>query len=504
MAEPKITTPLMYDVTVEGMTPKNVAGIGEVSEITKARQEALDAQKQLIQALEARYAQPNLFKVAAGFLKPQLGGFAASLGSAGEALGENVENQRAIAPTIAKMRADLANQQLGYQQAVTAQGKLTEGMKKPQTAAGVTDITRFSKDIGDIAQRQYVNESAKFEDLLKAYRSGADKTKLASEFGDAFVDKYWPSLVSQVPGVTPPMVPNPNELPALEKNAPSADGGADKTATKQPEQPARIPGVPTVLTAGMTKGQELASTNEQVRQRQERVKELNTQLGEQATLSAPLLESATTLYRAAAKPTIKNAFAAFEKGNPMGILGTAAEDQQRSAVLANARKQLLNTKFGSEEEKTHALSDFQAFENALGDFNSRIATSFPNQTNARTFIEAMSVPNKTNTRDSFLRGVAHIGSNALGKYENKNALDEFLKSPNADIYNWESSANYRKTMENAQKRASELVNNPASEELPLFMQRGLSGSFTSKAEKQDLKEAVKKRIAELAAKKQNP
>ena len=59
-----------------------------------------DAQQQAISALEARYAQPNLFKVAAGFLKPQLGGFGASLGSAAEAMGENVEQQRAQALPI--------------------------------------------------------------------------------------------------------------------------------------------------------------------------------------------------------------------------------------------------------------------------------------------------------------------------------------------------------------------------------------------------------------------
>ena len=41
-----------------------------------------DATQQAVTALEQRYQQPNLFKVAAGFLKPQLGGFGASLGSA--------------------------------------------------------------------------------------------------------------------------------------------------------------------------------------------------------------------------------------------------------------------------------------------------------------------------------------------------------------------------------------------------------------------------------------
>ena len=65
-------------------------------------QRSLDEQ---IKSLEARYANPNWFKVAAGFAKPQLGGFMASFGSAAEALGENVEQQRAAALPIAQMRS---------------------------------------------------------------------------------------------------------------------------------------------------------------------------------------------------------------------------------------------------------------------------------------------------------------------------------------------------------------------------------------------------------------
>ena len=57
-------------------------------EINQAQQEAIDA-------LKKRYEKPNWFKVAAGFAKPQLGGFTASLGSAAEALGETEELRRA-------------------------------------------------------------------------------------------------------------------------------------------------------------------------------------------------------------------------------------------------------------------------------------------------------------------------------------------------------------------------------------------------------------------------
>jgi hypothetical protein len=87
----------------------------EVPTIATEKQKALDAQEKLVKALEDRYANPNYFRVAAGFLKPQLGGFFASLGSASEALGENVEAQRAIAPTIERMRAEVAQGRIGLE-----------------------------------------------------------------------------------------------------------------------------------------------------------------------------------------------------------------------------------------------------------------------------------------------------------------------------------------------------------------------------------------------------
>lgn len=69
-----------------------------------------------LNALQMRYSQPNWFKVAAGFAKPQLGGFMASLGSASEAMGENVEQQRANLLPIAQLRAQLASQKVGMGQ----------------------------------------------------------------------------------------------------------------------------------------------------------------------------------------------------------------------------------------------------------------------------------------------------------------------------------------------------------------------------------------------------
>lgn len=86
----------------------NLAGYHdpEHHEIRDQIDEALDQSKKFADSLEERYKNPNWFKVAAGLAKPQLGGFMASLGSGAEALGDWQEQQRAVAPTIAKMRAE--------------------------------------------------------------------------------------------------------------------------------------------------------------------------------------------------------------------------------------------------------------------------------------------------------------------------------------------------------------------------------------------------------------
>ena len=109
------TTPPMFDIKAPVDLSKFNPVAAKYPSVEKEQQATLDASDQLAKSLEQRYAQPNWFKVAAGFLKPQLGGFGASLGTASQALGENTEAQRAIAPTIARMRAEVAQGRLGME-----------------------------------------------------------------------------------------------------------------------------------------------------------------------------------------------------------------------------------------------------------------------------------------------------------------------------------------------------------------------------------------------------
>jgi hypothetical protein len=147
MADPKLEVPL-YDVKSPLNLEKWNPVVDEVPTIAREKQKALDAQEEFAKSLEDRYAQPNWFKIAAGFAKPQLGGFMASLGSASEALGQGVEQQRAIAPTIARMRSEVA------------QGRISLETNKEQQRAINDYDTKGVPDINELRRIYSINPNS--------------------------------------------------------------------------------------------------------------------------------------------------------------------------------------------------------------------------------------------------------------------------------------------------------------------------------------------------------
>jgi ribosomal protein L7/L12 len=128
--------------------------------------ESLEKYRQTIQeqikALEERYKEPNWFKVAAGFAKPQLGGFFASLGSAAEALGENVEKEREQMLPLAQMKiaVEQANMIVGQKQKQNqifqewrASGRPMDEQTYTRIASlGDTEVSRAAKQFWEQAQ----------------------------------------------------------------------------------------------------------------------------------------------------------------------------------------------------------------------------------------------------------------------------------------------------------------------------------------------------------------
>jgi hypothetical protein len=184
-------------------------------------QKSLEAQ---IKSLEDRYAQPNYFKVAAGFLKPQLGGFFASLGSASEALGENVEQQRASALPIAQMRSQLAQSKI-----LTGQNKSVADMVAEFYASGQPLTPEFVAKVNAIAPD---SPSAK---SLSAQLVAAQKQRelSSSEQGNAIARVNLARAMGKEPSpadlalVSSPSPTTPNQATKMPKEATT-----ETTATK--------------------------------------------------------------------------------------------------------------------------------------------------------------------------------------------------------------------------------------------------------------------------------
>ena len=103
---------------------------------------------ELAEQLEKRYENPNWFKVAAGFAKPQLGGFIASLGSASQALGETEEQRRAQQLPLAKYKAETQALKIGYGQRVQQKELFNDWLgknKRPDGTYPPMDNTTYSK-----------------------------------------------------------------------------------------------------------------------------------------------------------------------------------------------------------------------------------------------------------------------------------------------------------------------------------------------------------------------
>lgn len=477
MAEPTNKSPLMYTVKTPDFSNMNLAGVareGEATDedderITGSYQEALKQRKALADSLEARYAQPNLFKIAAGFLKPQLGGFSASLGSASEAMGENVEQQRAVAPTIAQMRSEIAAQEVPLNQRYKANKLLDNSLKKPggMTSEDVATIANYDQGLGKVAQEKFQNQTTTLNNMLNAIRAGEGKAELVSKFGADFVNLHYPSLLKLVPG----------QKSDANAPAPVPSAAAAAAVPAAPASDASRPlGVPESMVAGVTKGQELKATAAQIDERMKEAEKLQTTYGQQSTSALPIYNTAAEIYTLASKPYMAPAFAVFEKGDPMGILGKALEAQQVSNVLAKMRDQITTSRMNS-SQKASAMSDLQAMELSLGTLQTNLQNGVINPTDARTMFESAQVPGAKNTQDAFLRGIARIGSDALGRYETNTVFNQFLNRKDADVKEWQRSPEYVALQNNIKKRSGQAITSVAGSEVPKFLKSGIEGGY---------------------------
>jgi hypothetical protein len=170
-------------------TIKGGLGFADPSKINPygAKEEDLSEYQQSLQdsvnALQMRYAQPNWFNVAAGFLKPQLGGFAASLGSASQAMGENLEKQREAQLPIAQMRSQLAMSKIAM-----GQNKTVSEMEAARLKAGEPITPQYVSKLVNVAPDSPQAKAAQAELAVMQKNRELESSEIntrATQFGQA-------------------------------------------------------------------------------------------------------------------------------------------------------------------------------------------------------------------------------------------------------------------------------------------------------------------------------
>ena len=163
----------------------NPAGIGSNPEVTEKYMQALQAQNKVADDLENRYKDINLAKIAAALAKPQMGGLVAGLGNAFGALGQQVEAQRAIAPTISRMRAETAAQLIPLQQGKIASDTI-EKVKSGQYV-DPKDVTRaelYASGPTGALQKGITAGSNQLANVINGINAGMTYAEMAKGFPD--------------------------------------------------------------------------------------------------------------------------------------------------------------------------------------------------------------------------------------------------------------------------------------------------------------------------------
>ena len=380
----------------------------EEQKLIKAREDALAS-------LEQRYAQPNWFKVAAGFLKPQLGGFGASLGSASDALGENIEQQRAIAPTIAVERAKLAQMQsmMGKNErgANLAGEILGLGPNSGRTLSTAKDLTTFITPdninkvpaaIGRLAAAGQTDLAKSLEAAQTAYK-GTIESRTA-ETGLSAAEQERIRL-------------NPTYVPKLNDSLPIGSREQQDNLAAQLRSSLIGKGIDEsqVKTAGLA---QLQAINDNVMQEQakKRFETLDVS-GKEADQARDQLVSLSEARTLASKEGIKK------------LLGMGAGQSALSALLGYIQNTTDTT--GSALTKSiaqlkatdpEAYSDFQTLEKILSRNLMGARAAMRNPSVSSTMIAAQSNPSKYNSQDALLKMIdlmAHEEANTYREYKIK-------------------------------------------------------------------------------------
>lgn len=162
---------------LQGTDPEDLKGIQE--EIKKRTEE-----------LQHRYDQPNWWKVAAGFAKPQLGGFLASAGSAAQAMGENTELQRAQMMPLAQLAisgkvVDTLAGRAGKQKDAYNKALEDGSIKDPKTLQQIISMG-YDSDIGKTASKLLDDVTKSLQNINQTVNNATTAQEGANKYPQLF------------------------------------------------------------------------------------------------------------------------------------------------------------------------------------------------------------------------------------------------------------------------------------------------------------------------------
>lgn len=389
MAEIEKTMPPAYDIKSPfDIKTLNPAG-RDIPEISGAQEEALRANEALIKALEERYSKPNWFKVAAGFAKPQLGGFLASLGSAAEALGENVEAERAIAPTIARMRAEVAAGRAGLAQRTEQERAIRE--YDSQGKKDVNELRRILSLDPDSPIAKSIKERIPLEQERRA------EAGFGVELQEALQKN--PSLIITDPtykGIAIPEDKQKDYIDQVNNGRPKGISPASWNAMTFPQRQEAIAKAGyDQLQQGMKEGQVSAMNAER---------------------SHDVLDELVSLRTLATDPSLKPVFALFRDGDLFSQLRVFME--KNPGNINNAVEGLVAAKLAeltNVDEATKAK--FDKLVKGIGEVETRLRGTLNNPTDAASVLNSQRSPSLVNSQAGFVGIIDQLGLNAYRDIE---------------------------------------------------------------------------------------
>lgn len=301
-----------------------------------------DAQiKKLKTDLQERYKNPNWFDVAAGFAKPQLGGFLASLGSASEAMGRNVEQERAQVMPIAQLELEAFKNKQLQKQATDAQTILDKALREGRPPND-TEVGLILKRVGrdhPIAQAAVQAQTTKTEqqragielgDFTERQLNAITKNPLLRFIQDA------PGKVGQVSAVSP-------------EEAKQTEANLDKVLLKT--------NTPEALKAMsfIQKQNEVASIVESNSRRSMTQKDKDADVALNSSQRMSDLNEARYL---ATRPGMEKLFALFNSGDGLTLLKTLATASGDKYAQANsAVQEYIFANFANDDPKLRMEAD---------------------------------------------------------------------------------------------------------------------------------------------------